>query len=1096
MTHVFRFLTLNITGFESNVKFQMLQNFLQINAIDIAFIQEVVVDNFSIISNFDSYVNIGRDGRGTAFLARKGINIQDIRLHPNGRIISGKIENGKILIVNAYGPSGSQKRHQRNLFYTQELTKHIAEARDNATGILLAGDFNAITNKSDSRNGITPVHPPLCNLLQALSLHDVAHTLRVPLPHYTYIRQHTASRIDRFYHNNNIKELLLTYEVIPVAFTDHHGVILTTKLNIKTFRFGKSFWKLNTNTFQFTNIDEIFNTQWNIWKSHVNKFDNILLWWTLYAKNKIKQFFKNIAYTMAEGHRETIAFYETVLLDLKNQADQNNQNYDKIQDVKKIIQDIHARKFQDKRKVNKVFDTLKGEKYSIYELGESIKRQNKTYIRSMKKTEGEVLSTTKEILAYCTSYYNNIYKREDTNAQAQFTFINAVKRTIDEKKKTKLVEEVSNEEIHQIIKLLPKHKSPGIDGIGYEFYTRFWHIIEEMFCEVIRYILKNAILHETQKEGIIVLIPKKGNSVEIGNFRPISLLCADYKIVTRVIAKKFETCLEEILGDEQTCTVPGNSIINGLMILRDTQRIFENNSQSAALCSLDFEKAFDRIDHNFLIRILQAYGFPTLAIQWIRMITENSTSRLQINGHIGKTISINRGTRQGCPLSMILFTLGIDPLLRILSSNLQGITNPTSKFAVTAYADDITILLRNNGDISFLLNILQTFSQASGEKINWKKSHLLPLNKTSTKTFSTVPFVAKDELRILGIYFSSSTVKTAIQTWKHTIDDIRRTLQTFGNRQLNLLERVNVLNIYGLAKMYFVGQILPLPNQYAAQIAKYIGWFLWKSHLFRAKREEVYLPIRKGGLGLTNHQEKCKALFHMRCMKIYEGNRRQNVEIFDKAWDKSKNTPHIYDTYFRELEQTIGIIPPDLQTTAKNLYLFNTNRYNITPKIKQNHPYIQWEIAWGLIANNLLSTEVRATIYMVINDLIATKHRRHGIRLEENSICDICDKPDTIQHRIAECTYSRTVYRWTKNKIRIITNDNVLDGDILNATVYSNCTIKNRAVGWLIGHLFLFIVNTVPPFPLQQYVQFLRTERHKIDGNVLKTLYGKHLYGF
>jgi len=131
--------------------------------------------------------------------------------------------------------------------------------------------------------------------------------------------------------------------------------------------------------------------------------------------------------------------------------------------------------------------------------------------------------------------------------------------------------------------------------------------------------------------------------------------------------------LAELLHPNQYCGVPGNTIFDAVATLRDAIAYAETTRRPLCVASLDFKQAFDRISHTYLLTVLRSHGFDAEFIECIRMMYENATSAIQVNGHISTPIPIQCGVRQGCPLSMILFVLCLNPLLYHLDERLQGI---------------------------------------------------------------------------------------------------------------------------------------------------------------------------------------------------------------------------------------------------------------------------------------------------------------------------------------------------------------------------------------------------------------------------------------
>lgn len=135
------------------------------------------------------------------------------------------------------------------------------------------------------------------------------------------------------------------------------------------------------------------------------------------------------------------------------------------------------------------------------------------------------------------------------------------------------------------------------------------------------------------------------------NWRPISLLCVDYTIISKLLANRMQIVLEKIIDGNQYCSVPGRSIVQCNMLIRDIMFYVNSSDKEAAFLKLDWHKAFDLVNINFYLNVICKIRFDDRFVGWIQMLYNNAESAICINNFLGKFFSISRSVRQGCHLA-------------------------------------------------------------------------------------------------------------------------------------------------------------------------------------------------------------------------------------------------------------------------------------------------------------------------------------------------------------------------------------------------------------------------------------------------------------
>ena len=407
-----------------------------------------------------------------------------------------------------------------------------------------------------------------------------------------------------------------------------------------------------------------------------------------------------------------------------------NVDYCEIKMTKDRIDNIKSDILNGVKIRSRVEEQIQGEHVSAYLINKQMNINSKYLITSIKAEAGilenvnddTTLSNNDSIHLYIKKYYEKLYKKEDFDSEAQEWFLNFLDRKLSDEDCNLLEKEISENEVYNAITNMNKNKSPGIDGLPIEFYVRFWKEIKKDFVAVIKNISKGMLLEKSQRKAIITLIHKDGELDRLKNWRPISLICADVKVVAKILAIRLGKIMDSIICENQFC-VPNRTIIECTNKIRDIVFYFNQKNITGAVINLDWEKAFDRVSWIFLSRVLHKIGFPTSVINWFIVLYKNIESVCMINGHLSDPFKVKRGVRQGCPLSMIAFVLFQEPLYKALEKYVNVIPPqiPGSKIKKVGYADDTTLFVIDEQSLKEIFNVLSSFEDTTNSKLNMQK---------------------------------------------------------------------------------------------------------------------------------------------------------------------------------------------------------------------------------------------------------------------------------------------------------------------------------------------------------------------------------------
>ena len=345
-----------------------------------------------------------------------------------------------------------------------------------------------------------------------------------------------------------------------------------------------------------------------------------------------------------------------------------------------------------------------------------------------------------------------------------------------------------------------------------------------------------------------------------------SLLCCDYKLIAKTISNGIKTVLAQLLEPTQTCGVPGHTQFDNLFLIRDVLSYCADKHVNGSLISIDQEKAFDKLNREFLFRVLDRMNFGPQISAWIKSLYTANIGHVLVNGYMSTSFDLTRGVKQGCPLSPLLFSLYIETLSLGIKSDptIHGIPLPGNKHPVIMqYADDTTLFLSERTQMHNVFALLTRFERATGSTINHDKTKGLLLGKPKNVDSSSKQIQWKNDegLKILGITFFPDYMLTQNYNWSTLIGKITTTLEHHSRRSLSLKGKVLILNTLALSKLWHIATVIPLPPWFEKRLNALLFTFLWGVHGYNPiKRNTIFQTRAKGGLGLKNPKLQQQAL--------------------------------------------------------------------------------------------------------------------------------------------------------------------------------------------------------------------------------------------
>ena len=787
-----------------------------------------------------------------------------------GRVTLLDIETGGTVfgIVNVYCPNNDDPDFINTVFLEAcSVTK--------SDKLILAGDWNAVLNNDLDKVGGAGAHKNAnCRKLLNDIMVDWGFTdiFRLNNPNariFTHLdKQHnTRTRLDFFLIDDSLVNLPICTSDISHGFSSDHSYVSLT-LQGNPISHGRGYWKFNNSHLsseEFTDgvrsiISEVlsgsfdsYNGAWDTIKfrvkDHAIRHGKNTKKYKLAERKLIMDKMDDIR-SSTDYHSDPVAVERLAKLEVRL----DNMIRDEMEGI--IVR-------------SKVQYVERGERCTKYFFGlEKNNGKKKMINKLVDETTGESLVTQEKISDHAVSFYQNLYStashcHRDTNSYLADCNLNKIPEMLADK----LDQPITLEEMDAVVGSLKKGKSPGWDGLTAEFYQYFWEDIKTTLFRSFMESIDQSCLSPSQRIGVINLIPKPKKPPDLiflKNWRPITLLNVDYKIFTHVIKHRIVETLPHVLSKVQSGFQSGRSTSDNLILMCLVLDHYNNNDDEAGLLlQVDFEKAFDSVDHYFLFKTMETLGFGSYLTNLVRIAFHGCLSFLNINGHLSSQVVLGRGLHQGSPLSPLLFLLVAQVFTVRLDSNrnIRGVNIDGTDILHSLFADDTDMFLEATGTcIDEVIKEIHNFGVISGCRNNIDKTCCVPLGKAKSdenlishiSTYYGNSMIV-NEFSALGIYFNNydNLRDIADRNYMDKLERATSRAKFWKSRDLSIYGRITLIKSLLMAQFVYISASLPRPStKIVNSITKFIFNFLWGGNCDKIKRNIIVQERVDGGLGM------------------------------------------------------------------------------------------------------------------------------------------------------------------------------------------------------------------------------------------------------
>jgi exonuclease III len=969
MAHDLKIISYNVRGINNIRKRTAIFEYLKKQGGDIVFLQESYSSNEIENKWVQEWGGTGyflhgtKHSKGIAILIRKNLNINilDIEKDKSNRILllKIKIDERILYLINVYAPNKEAEQITFINAISRIITKYEINNGDN---VIIGGDWNQVMNVNlDKCGGISHIvrqkyADKIAELMGTIDVLDIWRLRNSAKKRYTWRQKNPLikCRLDYFLVSQHMQEHIIKTDILPAMLSDHSPITLSLKF-IDTPSIGPGHWKLNVAVLEETDYKTKMREHLINMKKMYSGMENLNLQWEL-IKYEIRKFSIEYCKKRKKKMNEIRVAKEKELEKILSDESCNSVNTQvQIQTLQTQLEEIYLNEAEGAIIRSRAKWHEQGEKSTSYFFNLEKQRSANKNIKKIIKNGIEITNPT-EILKEITDFYQNLYKNNDPPLQEENIFLsqNTIPK-LDDTDQQSCEGTITLQECESVIKKFKKNKSPGNDGIPVEFYLEFWNEIKQPLINCYNYSFENGLLTTSQRQAIISLISKPGKDrTHIENWRPISLLNIDYKIMTKCLSERLAKIIDKIVHQSQFGFIKGRNINDALRTILDIVEYTDMENKPGILLALDFQKAFDSLSWDYLFKTLKAYNFGIDYLTWVKLCYTDISSCVTNYKYASPYFALQRGVRQGDPLSPYLFILALETLSMKIreDEHINGITVGDKAIKVITFADDTTAFAKNERDAKKMFRYIQYFEKLAGLKLNKSKSDGFWLGANKNSNFKPLGIAWKTCIKILGINISYNKQEAIKLNFQTKLIKIKQILSIWAQRDLTIYGKILLIKSFALSQILHISSILPVPDKFISDLEEIVYNFLWNGKQHKVKKHVIIQKYENGGQNMISIQDMITGQRLTWIQKYLRRNNSYwkdtmesilNIDYLDIFLQSNFCIPHRITEFYRTVLQCWKNTRNDnikSSEVIKEQYIWYNQHIKFNPNKRYMHAYI------------------------------------------------------------------------------------------------------------------------------------------------------------
>ncbi|XP_028786509.1 uncharacterized protein LOC114742412 [Neltuma alba] len=725
----------------------------------------------------------------------------------------------------------------------------------------VTGDFNATISASE-RSPAGAIDRDFNSFVLDSNLSDMGFLG----PRFTWKRNTSESRIDRVLSNPEWLDVFRDASITHLPFfkSDHRPLLLklhrdgVRQHGNRPFRFIAS-WALHEDFKKFVRGNWKSQVPWT---ENIHQFTSACTTWNKEVFGHTNSRKKSLLCRLEGISRvEARVSLSPELLDLQRQL---GKELDEV-----LLQEslIWAQKARSDWQIY-------GDKNTKYYHNRANNRRKRNFIGAIKNELGDWVYNAESIKSMATAFFSHLFT-EDQPAREPIA-CSITYPPLKEEDQTRMVREVGDIEIKEALFSMGALKAPGPDGLNPLFYQSQWDHVGASICSFIKHVWRNPDGIANINDTYLVLIPKVDHPEMLRDLRPIGLCNVIFKIITKIIANRLKPCLSYMISPTQCSFIPSRHSSDNIIVAQEvvhSMRIKQGYKGFMAI-KIDLEKAYDRVNWNFLINCLNEMQIPTHVTQIISHCISLAKMQLLWNGEKTEEFKPTRGVQQGDPISPYLFVICMEKLAQMIQERVNknewtpiSLCKQGPPLSHLFFADDIILFSEVSiHQAAVIHSCLEEFYSRSGLKVNVRKTRVSFSRNVNHTRRSEVSNILGFQLAAdLGKYLGAPLHHRRISksSYQEVVDKVKQRLSNWKANSLSLAGRITLASSVTSAIPEYSIQTASLPISTCEAVEKHNRCFIWGSSEGHRKPhlvawDKVCTPKKNGGLGLKHlrHQNQ------------------------------------------------------------------------------------------------------------------------------------------------------------------------------------------------------------------------------------------------